>query len=262
MPKKYFRKGRKQPIRKNKMSFDKRVLSIVNRQRELKVVRQSWSYPIQSFINNTVSSVMPVLPDIPQAGNVGSANPNAQEFYRDGNQINLKKVVIRWWITMNPSANVALARQMIRHMIVRQKSTSGSELIQNPSQFEVNFLLEQAQAFTGQIENFNTPINKAAFVSRYDKRTYISSPNTATGQTNTGVLVPGVLPGGDNNNSFKFGQKTIKFGKGKTITYASGANDYATNFPYVQLMAGLCANGDDTSGITFNYTSTAYFHDS
>lgn len=256
MPKKYFRKARKQPIRKNKMSFDKRVLSIVNRQRELKVVRQSWSYPINSYITNSVASVMPVLPDIPQAGNVGSANPNAQEFYRDGNQINLKKIVLRWWITMDASASRDLARQLIRHMIVRQKSTSGSEIIQNPSQFEVNFLLEQAQAFTGQIENFNTPINKAAFVSRYDKRTYMSSPNLDTG------TAAETLPGGDNNNSFKFGQKTIKFGKGKTITYASGANDYATNFPYVQLMAAITTSGFDTSGITFNYTSTAYFHDS
>lgn len=256
MPNKYFRKGSKKNTRRRvypKLSFDKRVLSVINKQRELKVVRQSYTYPVQTFIDNSVSSVMPVLPDIPQAGNSGSSSANAQEFYRDGNQINLKKVVLRWWISMKPGTDPELARQLVRHMIVRQKSTSGSELVQNPTQFELNFLLEQAQAFTGQIENFNTPINKAAFVSRYDKKSYISQPNYDAGNT---------LSGGDSQNAFKFGQKTITFGKGKTITYASGANDYATNFPYVQLMAAITTSGADTAGLTFNYTSTAYFHDS
>lgn len=247
--KKVIRRKRK---RVPKMSFDKRVLSVVNKQRELKIIRQSYEYPVLPTITATAGSVMPVLPDILQSGNVG-AGPAAQEFYRDGNQINLKKIVIRWWLTLKPGQDVDLARQIVRHMIVRQRSTSGSELAQSPSQFEQNMLLEQAQAFVGTIDNFNTPINKAAFVSRYDRKTYLSTPN---------INVNNLLAGGDNMNSFKFGQKTITFGKGKTITYASGANGYASNFPYVMLMAGITASGLPTDGILFNYTTTAYFHDS
>ncbi len=239
--------------RKPLASFSKRVLAVVNKQRELKIIRQSYEYPILSSISNVAASVMPILPDIAQSGNVGSTSDAAQEFYRDGNQINLKKVVIRWWISLKPGTDVDLARQLVRHMIVRQRSTAGSEIVQNPSEFEQNWLLEQAQAFTGSIDNYNTPLNKAGFVSRYDRKTYLSSPN---------INVNNVLAGGDNSNSFKFGQKTITFGKGKTLTYGSGANDYATNFPYFMLMAGITASGLETSGIKFNYTSTAYFHDS
>ncbi len=246
-------KPRKRQPRKPKLSFSKRVLAVVNKQRELKVIRQSFEYPILSSISNTIASVMPVLPDIAQSGNIGSASANAQEFYRDGNQINLKKVVLRWWITLKPGTDVDLARQLVRHMIVRQRSTSGSEIVQTPAEFEENWLLEQAQAFTGTIENFNTPLNKAGFVSRYDRKTYLSSPN---------INVNNLLAGADNTNSFKFGQKTITFGKGKKITYGSGANDYAANFPYFMLMAGITASGLPTDGIKFNYTSTAYFYDS
>lgn len=235
-----------------KISFDKRVLAVVNKQRELKVIRQSYEYPVLPTITATAGNVMPVLPDIPQSGNVG-AGAAAQEFYRDGNQINLKKIVIRWWLSLKPGTDIDLARQIVRHMIVRQRSTSGSELVQSPSQLEENMLLEQAQAFVGTIDNFNTPINKAAFVSRYDRKTYLSTPN---------INVNNLLAGGDNTNSFRFGQKTLTFGKGKTITYASGANTYASNFPYVMLMAGITATGLPTDGILFNYTTTAYFHDS
>ncbi len=247
-------KHRKPRARKPKMSFDKRVLAVVNKQRELKVVRQSYQYPVQASISNTVADVMPVLPDIPQSGNIGSTSANAQEFYRDGNQINLKKVVLRWWITMRPGTDLDLARQLVRHLIVRQRSTSGSELVQTPAEFEKNWLLEQAQAFTGAVEDFNTPLNKAGFVSRYDRKIYLSSPNVNATTMN--------IEGGDQFNSFKFGQKTLTFGKGKTITYGSGANDYATNFPYIMLMAAITASGLPTEGLIFNYTSTAYFHDS
>lgn len=236
-----------------RLSFDKRVLQVVNKQRELKIIRQSYEYPILNLISNTAASVMPVLPDIAQSGNIGSSSSAAQEFYRDGNQINLKKIVLRWWITLRPGSDLDLCRQLVRHMIVRQRSTAGSEIVQLPSQFETNWFLEQAQAFTGQVENFNTPINKAGFVHRYDKKTFLSMPN---------INVNNLLAGGDNTNSFRFGQKTLTFGKGKTIKFGSGANDYATNFPYIMLMAGITASGLPTSGILFNYTSTAYFYDS
>ena len=85
--------GRKAKSKASTMTFSKRVLSVLDTQRELKVAVLHGELPITGTING--QSILQVMPNVPQAGNTGSANAAAQEFYRDGNSITLKKIKIR-----------------------------------------------------------------------------------------------------------------------------------------------------------------------
>lgn len=244
--KRHYRKAKSAP----RMSFDKRVLSILNKQRELKVAVHSGDFPIQASIQDF--SVLRVMPEILQSGNVG-ASAASQEFQRDGNQVNIKKVVVRWWLTQKQTADVALSRVVVRHMILRQRGISGGAIVNDTTLFKSGQLLENAQPFVGNINSLQLPVNKAAFVSRMDKRHYLSTPTINQAQLDVDA---------DQINNFKMGQKTLTFGKGKTITWGTGGASDSNNFPYFMVLGGATVDGNFIDGVTFNYTSTVYFHDS
>lgn len=241
----------KKRSRRPRLNFSEKVLSVVNKQRELKIATQSGELPIQDIINDT--TVLRIMPEVVQAGNTAAASAAAQEFYRDGNQINIKKVVIRWWLTQKVPADGALSRVVVRHLILRQRGVSGGVITEDPTQFRSNTLLENARPFQGTIPDLQTPINKAEFVARMDKRHYLSSPTINQAQLDIDA---------DQVNSFKMGQKTLTFGKGKRITYATGGAANSSNFPYFMTLGGATVDGNTISGVLFNYTSTVYFHDS
>jgi len=234
------------------MSFDKRVLSVINKQRELKVTTLNGEYPILGDI--TSASAAFVMPSVFQQGNA-SASPGG-EMTRDGNQINIKKVVLRGWITMKVPADGSLSRVVVRHLILRQRNAAGSSII-DPAQapeFRAKDLLEQSKSFTGDITSLQTPVNKAAFVARMDKRHYMSSPTLNQSQVDID---------GDQVNSFKMFQKTLTFGKGKRITYTNDTDIWGNSFPYFQALGASTVDGIPiTGGLTYNYTATVYFHDS
>lgn len=253
MPFKRLRKRSKKPRKAPKMSFDKRVLSVINKQRELKVATFSGELPIQGDI--TSQNILKIMPSIPQAGNVGSGNATAQEFYRDGNSITLKKIVMRGWITQKVPADGSQTRYVVRHLILRQRSADASEVLENfGSRFEDGQLLENATNFNGTITALQTPINKSAFVARMDKRHYLSSPtiNQAQGDIDADQL-----------NNFKMMQKTLTFGKGMKLHYGTGSSEDSKNFPYFMALGAATVDGvPATTGLNFNYTCTAYFFDS
>jgi len=255
MPKKYFPKRSRKNTRRRvypKMSFDKRVLQVVNTQRELKVAKINGDLVIPSSV--TGPTLLQLLPDIFQAGNVGASNAN-QEFYRDGNSITLKKILLRWWITQrNPASGLPQQdRVVVRHMILRQRGANANQVLQGGgTDFLQNNLLENAQPFVGDIPSIQTPINKAAFVSRMDKRHYFSSAN---------VNPNGNIPA-DGVNSFKLGQKNITFGKGKKLHFNTGGADIANNFPYFLALGASTVDGIPAQGMVYNYSATAYFYDS
>lgn len=86
-----------------------------------------------------------------------------------------------------------------------------------------------------------------------DKRHYLSTPTINQAQLDVD---------GDQFNSFKMGQKTLTFGKGKTITWGTGGASNSNNFPYFMVLGGATVEGNFIDGVVFNYTSTVYFHDS
>jgi len=243
------KRGRKAP----KLTFAKRVLSVVNTQRELKVAVLRGELPILGTINQ--NSLLQVMPPVPQAGNIGTNNAIAQEFVRDGNSITLKKIIVRGWITQKVPVDGARSRYVVRHMILRQRSADAqSVLANNGADFQFNQLLENAQPFIGDITSLQTPVNKSAFVARYDRRHYLSSPtvNQAQGDID-----------GDQTNNFKMIQKTLTFGKGMKLKYGTGGSPLSQNFPYVMTLGAATVDGVPAdSGLTFNYTATAYFFDS
>lgn len=245
-----FRKKVKKSSKAPKMSFDKRVLRAIDRQRELKVATFSNSIAIPNVLGAT--DALQVMPTVPQAGNTGSSSAAAQEFYRDGNQILLKKVVIRYWISMKTPPDFADSRAICRLMILRQRNMSANQVITN-NDLESNRLLENAQPFIGNIQSLQTPINKANFAKRMDKRHYISSPTINQAQLDVD---------GDQVNAFKMGQKTLTFGEGKRLVFGTGGEDDAINFPYFMLIGSSSPNGQLVTGLTFSYTATAYFYDS
>lgn len=259
MARKFFPKGKK-PVKKYRnyyprMSFNKRVLSVINRQRELKVAVLTGELPITGLINGP--SILQVMPNVPQAGNPGppSASTVSQEFYRDGNSITLKKIKIRAWITQKVPADGARTRYVVRHLILRQRSANAQEVLEgNGAQFQTNLLLENAQAFVGNIPSLQTPVNKSAFVARYDKRHYLSSPTVNQAQGDIDA---------DQKNNFKMIQKTLTFGKGMKLNYGTGGSVQSQNFPYIMGLGAATPDGVPAdSGLTFNYTATAYFFDS
>lgn len=241
----------KKRSRRPRLNFSEKVLQVVNKQRELKVATFSGELPIQGTINQ--NTVLRVMPEVLQAGNVPAASAAAQEFYRDGNQINIKKVVIRYWITQKVPADQAISRVVVRHLILRQKGISGGAITRDPTYFREDTLLENARPFIGTISDLQTPINKAEFVARMDKRHYLSTPTINQAQLDVDA---------DQINSFKMGQKTLTFGKGKTITYATGGASNSSNFPYFMTLGATTVDGIPVVGVQFNYTSTVYFHDS
>lgn len=254
MPRKYF--PGKKVARKRKtvprMSFDKRVLSVFNKQRELKVAKIEGRLDILGDI--TGISILKVMPSIPQAGNTGAGGAS-QEFYRDGNSVTLKKIVIRGWITQKVPLDGARSRYVVRHMILRQRSANATDVLaNNGADFKSGQLLENSSSFIGDIPSLQTPVNKSAFVTRYDKRHYLSSPTINQAQADID---------GDQLNSFKMIQKTLTFGKGKKLNYGTGGSEDSQDFPYFMTLGASTVDGIPAdSGLQFNYTATAYFFDS
>ncbi len=254
MARKFFpkRKGAKKRKTVPRISFNKRVLSVINKQRELKVAVLHGELPITGTIAGP--EILQVMPNVPQSGNAG-ASPASQEFQRDGNSITLKKIKIRGWITQKVPADGARTRYIVRHLILRQRSANASEVLDNNgADFQSNLLLENAQAFNGSIPSLQTPVNKSAFVARYDKRHYLSSPTINQAQLDIDA---------DQTNNFKMIQKTLTFGKGMKLNYGTGGSPTSMNFPYFMTLGAATPDGVPAdTGLTFNYTATAYFFDS
>lgn len=246
-----FRKKAKKSSKAPKMSFDKRVLRAIDRQRELKVATYHAGISIPNVISGATAPLQ-VMPAVPQAGNIGATSAAAQEFYRDGNQILLKKIVIRYWFSMKTPVDSLDSKAIIRHMIVRQKDSDAQSIITNGT-FKDGQLLENATQFIGNIQSLQTPINKAAFAKRMDKRHYMSSPTLNQAQLDVD---------GDQINAFKMGQKTLTFGEGKRLVFGTGGAADAINFPYFMLVGSASPTGQLVNGLEFYYTSTAYYYDS
>lgn len=246
-PKKQARRVRR---RKPKMSFDKRVLSIVNKQRELKISRP---YPTDTPVNSGVSyandSLLSIMPPISQGDN---------EYQRSGNQITLKKIVINSYYTnVFPVDDNLNTRPMVRRWILKQKNSNASNILDGTTSFLNNNFLENSQAYNGTISDYNTPVNKNAFTVRRQKKRVLPCPNSQ-GPVNQNS--------GSIDKSFWMVNEVLTFGKGKKLNYRTSGSTQPTDFDYFLAHQaspmGEPAYNAGTTPVYYTQTVTAYYWDS
>lgn len=241
-------RGRRQ--RRPHKSFAKRVLAVVDRQRELKVSKpMSTQVFVTPQINIANGSCVSIMPPIVQ----GDA-----ESQRSGNQITLKKIVINAYYSMQfPIAGNEDTRALIRHMIVKQKNSNSGNVINGVTPLQDQKILENASPYNGGITDYNTPINRNSFTVRKQTKRVMSCPNSQ-GPVNQNS--------GSIDKSYWMVTYTMTFGKGKKLNYSAGAANLTSDFDYFlmhsasPMMEPAFVGG--VSPVFYTQTATAYYFDS
>ena len=241
------KQGRKN-VRKNKMPFHKRVLQVINKQRELKITRP---YSTETEVNSGVgpTSCLAIMPPISQGDN---------EYQRSGNQITLMRIVINSYYTnVFPVDDNLNTRPMVRRWILKQKNSNSSNVLDGTTPFLTNNFLENSQAYTGSITDYNTPVNKNAFTVRRERKRVLPCPNSQ-GPVNQNS--------GSIDKSFWMITDTLTFGKGKKLNYRTSGSVEPTDFDYfLTHQASPMGEPGYTAGTTpvyYTQTCTAYYYDS
>lgn len=244
---KFHRKGRK-GHRHSKMSFDKRVLHVIDKQRELKVTRPySQEVAVNSGVDDT--SLLSIMPPISQGDN---------EYQRSGNQITLKKIVINsYYANSFPVDSNRVTRPMVRRWIIKQKNSNAANILDGTTPFLQNNFLENSQAYTGSIVNYNTPVNTNAFTVRREKKRVLPCPNSqGVVNQNTGSI----------DKSFWLVKDTLTFGKGKKLNYRTSGSLQPSDFMYFLAHQaspmGDTPYADGETPVYYTQTVTAYYYDS
>lgn len=221
------RRPRRKVVRPPTASFSKKVLTVLNRQSEMKTAFFELSKTLQTQINAT-NGVYSLEPEIPQ----GDAT-----YQREGNRIRLHRVEIVGYINWKPNpystehnANNAIynCNNIVRMTILRQRSCgSGHNIsINSPTGiFEYNNYLENSNSYVGTLQNSLTDVNKDAFIVKKDARIKMSG---SMQQNPTGVW--SIDSASTMLKKFKY---VMTFGKaGKMIAYRTGGATRSDNFPY------------------------------
>lgn len=250
---KSFRGNRKRVRRvakKAKMSFASRVLSVVNKRQDLKV-GQVLSYAITDVREaisaiNRLTNVMRILPDIGQG---------TQEYSRIGNRITLKKIVMRGYYRIQyPIGSQFNSRILIRNLILKQRSVLNSSLLTAGTvTADYNLLLEPANAYSGGVPDYNTPVNANAFIQKKQFKRCITAEYDGVVGNGLGTA-----------DSYVFYNYTMTFGKGKVLNYGTDGAAQPTDFPYFMCHSATnlgSAAALAGSLISFNMTCTPYFTD-
>lgn len=248
MPKRQRKQQR--PKGAKRLGFNRRVLSVINSQRELKVSPPlEISTPVGGPINlATPGTILNVFPDILNG---------STEFTRIGNQILLKKLVFRGYYMIDFPINTnENARVLLRHMLVRQRNAESADSVINiPTTFFQNGILEPASPYNGAIADYLTPLNKSAFISKKQFK------RVMTGPTNSGGVLQDT---GGIDKSYHMFNYTLTFGKGKTLHYNTTGATAPNDFPY--FLMNTCAPLGSPALVLPNpelhMVVTAYFYDS
>ena len=232
----------------SKVSFDKRVLSVINHQRELKVSRpQSLETSVDSGVN--LGNCVAIMPSISQGDN---------EYQRSGNQITLIKIVLNSYYTnVFPVDQNNKTRPMIRRWILKQKNSNASNILDGTTPLLTNNFLENSQSYSGTITDYNTPVNKNAFTVRKESKRIMPAPNSqGPVNQNTGSI----------DKSYWMVSETLTFGKGKKLNYRTSGSVQPSDFDYFLAHQaspmGEPAYGLNETPIYYTQTITAYYYDS
>lgn len=245
------RKGGRRASKKPKMSFAKRVLSVLNKQRELKVgtplsVNIADVRPDITALTRT-TNVVPILSSIVQG---------TGENDRIGNTITLKKIVIRGYYKMNvPTGSAAASRILIRNAVMRQRNILDARTLTSGTvALNYDILLETDNAYLGSVGDYNTPWNKENCVVRKEFKRSVSTDFIPAPATNAEGLA----------ESYVFYNYTMTFGKGKTLTYRSDVANYPEDFSHFILQSASAMSSAvvlPASAVSFNMVATPYFYD-
>jgi len=245
------RKGGRKRANKAKMSFAKRVLSVLNKQRELKVgaplnVNITDIRPDITAVNRT-TNVVPLLSSIVQ----GTGEDN-----RLGNEITLKKIVIRGYYKMNlPTGSAAASRILIRNAVMRQRNILDSRTLTAATSVSLNYdiLLESDSAYTGSVGDYNTPWNKDNCIVRKEFKRSVSTDFISASTNAEGIA-----------ESYVFYNYTMTFGKGKVLHYRSDVAAYPEDFPFFMLQSATAMSSAvvlPVGAVSFNMVATPYYYD-
>lgn len=227
--------------------------------RETKVARVSGELTLSSAINSAVKLIN-LMPDIPNNGDLAvGVNDGAG---RDGNEIRLKKIVMKSWLRYAPTDTnnrvpVNEANIMARMLIIRQRDQQSAIGLKDGANFNYEELLESGEFSQGnEFRNIMSPVNRDMFVVKQDRKIKLTNAVDTTDANSDADANP---------YNFKVNNKTISFGKaGKKMLYSKDSGVVQpVSFPWVY--TGGYATGNGTSA-PFNqcllcYDITAYYTD-
>lgn len=182
MMKRRFRKGRrgvvKKAVRKARNSvFRKKVLSVIHKQAENKIAQLTQAYTaVPDAPRTTGVDCFQIVPSV-------SSSPVSGTFYRLGEKIRLRSLVVKGYFTYDPSFVIGttnLNNMGLRIMVVQPKANKNLTDIQsNANQFVQNLLQNGSvsQQFSNSVPgSLYYPINKEMLTVYYDKVSYLNQP--------------------------------------------------------------------------------------
>ena len=235
-----------------------RVERVLRAGRETKVARLSGEQNISNAI--ATANLIQIMPEIPNNGDLAVGTNDGSG--RDGNEIRLKRLIVKSWIQYAPlDANNRVPRDQAnvrcRHMIIRQKDQMSSVSLATAGIFVADELLESGEFnAANEFRNVMSPINRDIFTVKSDKlKSITNAVDTADANADADA----------NPHNFVIFNKTITFGKmGKKLTYSKDSGVVQpVQFPWI-MTAGYCnTNGTVASANTARifYDVTAYYTD-
>jgi len=252
-----FKEKRRRFIRKQKKGGQitarlVRVERVLRAGREVKVARLSGEKNVGHSIAQT--NLINLMPDIPNNGDLAVGTNDGAG--RDGNEVRLKKIIIKSWIQYAPSdVNNRVPRDqanvMARHLIIRQKDQqSSSGLTLTAGAFVADELLESGEFNQGnEFRNLMSPINRDIFTVKSDRQRAITNAVDTTDPNSDAEANP---------HNFVVFNKTITFGKmGMKLTFSKDSGVVQpVQFPWV-----MCAGYCNTNGTSASNNAARIFYD-
>ena len=231
-----------------KVSFDNRVLAVVNRKLETKKAVYQSGYVSFNGPWTATGDVLKIMPNIPTGSN---------SWQRVGQKIRLMKVVIRGHIMTSGAETLSSSRSRygVRHAILSDKQKNDYTKVDTTDLGQaLEGVSAAGQYFSGTISEYQTPINRENFTSRMDKK-FPMTQILAEGNDGKSSLA---------RSNIKFFTKTLTFGRNGRDIFFEGSN-VPINFPYFMLL-GYCYLDGSAADITSTdlrmaYTATAYYKD-
>lgn len=234
--KKYSKRARTaSPI--SKMSFNKRVLGVINKTREIKTcVSKVNIRTLNSSVQYSNGDVLEILPGLQQSTSGYDG--------RVGNEIVLKKLKIRTIITVDTPPSTTFTStasgKLIRDMVLQQLDSSGCQIASGQNPFDELRMMRNALGpsdYAGDLESYMRPVNDEAFKIKKDSRFMVFGA----------VNAPNWAAPGDLREGTKYEEYTIDFGlNGLRLNYTDSTDAYPNNFPYFRIVTAIGSAGEVT----------------
>lgn len=174
------RKGgvvRKAVRRARSTAFKKKVLSVIHKVAENKISQHSQQFTLVPDVPRTTGvDCFQIVPSV-------TSTPSSGTFYRTGEKIKLRSLVIKGYYTYAPSAGVGSTHynnMALRIMVVMPKANRNLTDIQSNTNQWIQNLLQNgntAQQFSNSVTNsIYYPLNRELLNVYYDKLVFLNQP--------------------------------------------------------------------------------------